>query len=144
MNRTTSNRSRALKAACKLTLLAALASTGCVSHTPGGPQMSADRYTIESTVHMPQTVTIIDLRTGEEVWTSEVPVGKKLTFQFYPERSTNSYMPDLLRWEMIDLSVARRGLRNAMRVPPAHARRVDIIIRESPEFETEFSSNATP
>lgn len=119
--------------------IATLIAGGC-AQTPGGPQASRDRFTYESTAHMPQTVVLTDIRTGEELWTSEIPVGKKLTLQFYPDRSTNEYFPDLMRWEMMDRSTWRRGLRNAMRVPPSHARRLDVSMREAPEFETDFNS----
>lgn len=116
--------------------------TGCSTGGPyrsfwneGGSGESDDAYTYISYPHEPKTVSVIDTRTGEVLWSVDVPVGKQLSMRFYHEREKdNPYAPDLLKWSIWDAGTKTGRLGNAMLVPSGSARRVDITLRTSPEF----------
>lgn len=104
---------------------------GC--HFPGGPRYSADRYTIESTTWQPQTATLIDTRTGEPVWSVDIPVGQQLVVGFSRGTGPNEARPDEIVWELMPLG-KRFGTRNSrMACPPASVRRLDTTLRPTPE-----------
>ena len=66
------------------TILASLAlSAGC--YYEGGPLRSIDRVTYVSTSWSPKTVTLIDTRTGESMWSVDIPVGQQLVIDFNAE-----------------------------------------------------------
>ena len=114
--------------------IAALAIPGC--HRPAGAIMP---YTGGSSTYFsyetrPVTVTILDLRTNEEIFTINVPPGKQLTFDFKPgEGDDEIYTPDVMRYEIFDMGTETGSLENILNVPPANARRVDVYYRD--EFE---------
>lgn len=106
--------------------------TGC--HTEGGPMWSADRYTYVSRTWEPKTVSVIDTRTGESIWSVDIPVGQKLSVGFSKGTGPNEYKPDEIVWEVIpeDRTFATRS--NRQPCPPAHARRIEMHIRATPEL----------
>lgn len=118
-------------------LTAALFITGC--HRPQGAFMS---YTGGSNTYFsyetrPVTITIVDLRTGEEIFTMNVPPGKQLTFDFKDgEGDDPVYTPDLMRYEVFDMGTQNGKLRNTLNVPPANARRIDVAYRSDYEYRT--------
>ena len=122
----------------RILTLAALAlglSLGGCGYKPGGNSISQDEFTYISEPFLPITLQLIDTRTGEVFWEYEIPVGKQLTFRFFPNKEPkNAYTPDLMRWELFDKPTGHGGLRNTMLVPPSTARRVDYFTRETPEF----------
>lgn len=120
---------------CSAALAMAL-STGCFGHNPGGNMSSNDFFTYESTPHMPLSVTLVDTRDGSELWSVDVPVGQKLAMGFHEERSRQADIdtPDLMRWEIYSASLRSNSLRNAMAVPPSEARRLELVVREGPEY----------
>lgn len=104
---------------------------GC--HSPGGPGYSADRYTFESHEWQPYTVTLLDTRTGETVWSVDVPVGQQLVLGFRKGTGPNEFKPDMMEWELMPAG-RRFGTRNnQMPVPPAQARRIEPSLRPTPE-----------
>ncbi len=121
-----------------LTLAGTLASTaGC--HYPGGPRYSADRYTFESTTWQPATVTLIDTRTGEAIWTVDVPVGQQAVVGFSEGTGPNDLRPDEIVWGLMPLG-RRFGTReNRLPCPPASARRVELSYRPAPESPSEMT-----
>jgi len=118
-------------------LIAALAVGGCSLYRPGGSGWSDDAMTYFSKPYTPATVTLVDTRTGENLWTYEVPVGRQLTLRFYKQQSTkDSHMPDLMRWDELDQGSEQAILRNKMNVPPSSSRRLELTYRKTPEYKT--------
>lgn len=129
-------------AVAALAISAALAGLGgCVTYKPGGDGRSIDTFTYVSDALSPKTVTLLDLRTGETLWTYEVPVGRQLVVRFYEnKKDAVSNMPDIMRWDEMPAGKKHQQLRNLVNVPPAGSRRVDMTIRSIPEHNAE----ATP
>ncbi|MBX3322421.1 MAG: hypothetical protein KF757_05470 [Phycisphaeraceae bacterium] len=110
---------------------------GCLGpYEPGGPMMSDDQFTYVSTEWEPVTVILTDTRTGEELWTAEVPVGKKLTIRFYKNKSSGDKdFPDVMRWEIESADVPLRStLKSQISVPSSNVRRLNVSYRSSPQF----------
>jgi hypothetical protein len=118
--------------------VSALLAGGCslTEMRPGGNMRSNDRFTWQSKTYEPYTITLVDTRTGEEFWAMDVPVGQKLTVQFYENKAKQAppETPAMMRWELIPETQKIAPLRNTMNVPPAHARRIDVSLRTIPEF----------
>ncbi len=123
----------------RTTILAAVAATstliaGC-SYTPGGGLMSDDQFTYESTPYQPISVEVVDTRTDEVVWTMDVPVGRKVTLRFYPDKSEGyADYPDIMKWEVQGKEDFAGVLRSKTTVPDRWSRRIDVSLREEPEF----------
>lgn len=109
---------------------------GCNIYRPGGTGYSVDTHTYISESHLPVNVTLVDTRTGESLWTYEVPVGRQLTLRFYDRSATSkdAVLPDLMRWEEMAPKTTSGQLRNTMNVPPSSARRLDVTYRPEPEM----------
>ncbi|MFO0861323.1 MAG: hypothetical protein U0570_12270 [Phycisphaerales bacterium] len=125
-------RRAALATALLLTSLA-----GCNVYRPGGSMRSNDTFTFISNEFYPVTVTIVDVRSNEPIWTADVPVGKQLTFRFheaqYPDNPAN---PDAMRWQFFDRPTRGGELNSVMAVPDKYSRRMDVSIRKTPEYAT--------
>ncbi|KAA0217282.1 MAG: hypothetical protein DYG94_01390 [Leptolyngbya sp. PLA3] len=117
---------------------------GCM-YRPGGAMMSLDRFTYESTVYEPKTLTLIDTRTSEVLWTMEVPVGQRVTVEFYENKSKGyADYPDVMRWEVQKADALDSVLRSQISVPDRWSRRLDMTLREVPEFYPGAEASATP
>jgi hypothetical protein len=116
---------------CGLAGLTLTAGAGCFYE--GGPRYSADRFTYVSRAWAPKTVTLQDTRTGETLWTVEVPVGQQLVVGFKEGSGPNEYKPDEMVWALMD--AGRRGgqLENRVAAPPRDVRRLDVSLRPAPE-----------
>jgi hypothetical protein len=114
-----------MRHALSAALLAPALLAGCSVH-------EAMHY--KSTTHMPQTVTLIDTRTGESVWSCEVPVGKQLNLSFArPNRSAESDGYDEMRWAIASIGDDFGGSPSVIRVPPPSHRRLEGTLRQGPE-----------
>lgn len=125
-------------------LLAATAiSSGC--YYEGGALRSNDRFTYASTSWQPKTVTIVDTRTGETLWSVDVPVGRQLVIDFNTERRADNteWLPDEALWDIMPDTRRHGALKNKMRVPPASARRVDVTLRPVPEMPADAPTAST-
>ncbi|MFQ5460534.1 MAG: hypothetical protein ACE5EL_07040 [Anaerolineae bacterium] len=122
--------------ATTILLLAALAiPSGC--HTPAGGIMPSNdgSITYYSTEMRPATVRLIDIRNGDEVFGMDIPPGKQLTIYFERGRGDDPvYTPDLMRWEVWPIGTTIGQLRNALTVPAATARRIELEYRSAPEY----------
>lgn len=108
-------------------------SLGCYSE--GGLGWSEDQFVYVSRPYQAWTVTLKDVRTGDEIWSVEVPVGKQLVVHFLPGAGTpNSLTPDLMEWAIMDEGVESDRLANSLPVPPANSRRLDPVLRPGPEL----------
>ncbi len=115
-------------------LLAGLGSLSACStgYPTGGGSISRDAFPFESTSFSPKTVQLKDTRTGEVLWTYEIPVDRKLVVRFYPGRNpTNTEMPDEMRWEEWELGRDNGSLENKMPAPDSRYRRLDVFIRKA-------------
>lgn len=123
-------------AASALALFLAV-SSGCNVYRPGGSMRSNDTFTFISNEYYPVTVTIVDVRTNEPIWTADVPVAKQLTFRFheaqYPDNPAN---PDAMRWQFFDRPTRAGELTSVMACPDRFSRRMDVTIRKTPEYAT--------
>ncbi|HEX8877325.1 MAG TPA: hypothetical protein VF777_11280 [Phycisphaerales bacterium] len=108
---------------------------GCNIYRQGGSLRSNDTFTYIADEHYPVTVTLMDTRVNEPVWTADVPVGKQLTIRFheaqYPDNPAN---PDAMRWRFFDRPTRAGELGSVMAVPNKFARRIDVSIRKAPEY----------
>lgn len=118
------------------TILASLAlSAGC--YYEGGPLRSIDRFTYVSTSWQPKTVTLIDTRTGESMWSVDIPVGQQLVIDFNSstrEADNTQWLPDDAQWDLMPDNRRHGTLHNKMKVPPRQARRLDVSLRPVPEM----------
>lgn len=112
---------------------AATLPAGC--YYPGGPLYSADRFTYESTPWQPWTVTLFDTRTGEAVWSVDVPVGEQVVVGFSQGTGPNEYKPDEMIWQLMPLGERFGTLANRLPCPPVGARRLEPTLRPVPEAE---------
>ncbi len=122
---------RALTAAALLAT--SLATGGC--WTEGGRGYSNDSYTYISREWEPKTISVIDTRTGQAVWSYEIPVGRQLMMEFFPNASGDPNLPDNLCWSERVAGRLFGVLDNTVSVPSASVRRVDMKVRPVPEME---------
>jgi len=122
--------------------LALIAGTLAGCYTPGGRYASRDQFTYKSTTLQPQTITVFDARTNEAIWTRDVPVGKKLVIRFFDSRgSGEGNYPALMRWEIMEEGKYSGGLDNELAVPMRDSRRVEVTLRDAPEYPESASGD---
>ncbi len=124
--------------ACVGLAAAGVGLTGC--WTEGGLAYSQDAYTYVSTEWLPQTVTLVDTRTGQAVWSQEVPVGKKLVMRFTSGEDLSNKSPDplysdKLEWDLWPATKDFGSPSKSAWVPKVLCRRVDVKYRPVPEAE---------
>jgi hypothetical protein len=118
-------------------LLAGLGLQSGCAYSEGGPGASWDRYTYVSRPHSPKTVTIVDTRTEEVVFTMDIPVGQQLVFDIDDRPSRRGeYFSGTMSWALMPEGQGYGTLRNRVDVPPANSRRIDLDIRPGPEMAT--------
>jgi hypothetical protein len=115
---------------------AAAAAVGALAacYTPGGMRASVDRFTYESTTWQPKTVFVTDTRTGETIWSIDVPVGQQVVVGFETGNGPNEYNPDTMVWEVMPSDRMFGTLSNRRAAPPAYARRLEFELRPAPEY----------
>ena len=105
----------------------AVAPAGCFVR--GGPWYSGNApLTYVSTPVSAKTVSVIDTRTGETVWSKDVPVGKKLVIQFDENEHKGAPLPAEMNWGLLDAGEIHGELENTVPAPPVDSRRVDMTI----------------
>jgi len=109
--------------------------SGCYSPSGGIMPFSGGALTYASTESTQKTVTVVDVRTGEEIFKMDIPAGKQLVLDFdADEGDDNVYTPDRMRYEMMDRGDKTGKLGNSMTVPNAASRRVDVTLRRGTEY----------
>lgn len=116
-----------------LALAAGVSLGGC--WTEGGRGYSNDSYTYISREWEPKTISVIDTRTGQAVWSYDVPVGRQLIMEFFRGGSGDPALPDTLRWGDREAGTLFGLPENTVSVPTASVRRVDMKLRPVPEME---------
>jgi len=103
-------------------------------HKEGGMGWSRDAYTYVSREWQPWTVTLVDTRTGESLWSVDIPVGQQLVMAFRKGAGPNEFKPDMLDWGLMPAG-RQYGVRtHQLPVPPSHARRLEPTLRPTPEL----------
>ena len=95
---------------------------------------STEAYRYYSTPFVPQTVTLVNTVTGEQLWTVDVPAGRelKITFRDSPSRANSAGM-DEMTWSIGPRGRPTEGPKSTMMVPGPESRRFDVTHREGPE-----------
>lgn len=115
---------------------------GCtMGYHPHGQGRSNDTFTYVSTSHEPKTITLVDTRTGEKMWSCSIPVGQQLVVRFLDDERSEERGYDVMRWRLMPAGTAWGTLDNTMNCPPNTARRLDMTLRRGPEFVV---AEATP
>lgn len=129
-----SNLSAAWRAAAVslVALLGASGLGGC--YKDGGMGFSSDTYSYSSTSWQPWTVSLVDTRTGESLWSVDVPVGKRLIVGFREGSGPNRVKPDMMRWGILEGNRTVGTFQNQMPVPPITSRRLEPTLRAVPEM----------
>ncbi|MCW5768087.1 MAG: hypothetical protein KIT19_05345 [Phycisphaeraceae bacterium] len=108
---------------------------GMPGHFPGGSMASIDKYVYQSTTDTAQTITLVDTRTGQAVWSKDVPVGQQLVMRFYADKNdVDPVNPDRLDWAMMPSGQRGGTLSNRVFVPASHSRRLDVTFRAPGEM----------
>ncbi len=116
-------------------------SLGC--YNEGGPGWSADRGALVSTPLQPKTWSVIDTRTGQTVFTIEIPVGKRFIFSFSTGGGDPANgLPDRLAWDLWEPDESFGQPKNRVNVPEPASRRTEWVFRPSPELPTTLKPKA--
>ncbi len=95
---------------------------------------STERFSYASTTYAPQTVTLVNTATGENIWSCDIPPGQKLELRFTKTaRAAEEAGSDEMAWTLIGQTDQPAGRRSTMKVPPPSHRRLDLTQREAPE-----------
>lgn len=124
-------RTMALGAILLLPFADAMILAGCSSVGLG---YSSDRFVYRSNEWQPWTVTLTDSRTGESVWSVDVPVGKQLIVGFRRGVGPSEFKPDMMYWGISENGRTISRQSNQVPVPPAHSRVLEPTLRPVPEL----------
>ena len=115
--------------------LLAAALGGCYGGT-GGSMHSGDKYTYESRPLQPKSIEVVDVRTEQVVWAMDIPVGSRLTIDFTGDKKAGAGQLGTadMRWKLRGTTTGISDESGTVEVPTADSRRVDMFIREAPEF----------
>lgn len=124
--------------------LAALGLGGCFG--PGGPLLNytGAPQTYVSSTYAPKTVTVIDVRSNEPIFEIDVPVGQQLSIQFLAGKGDDpNETPDLMRYELQERGKSTGLIANSLTVPDHRSLRVDVTLRQGPEYGGNSSQAST-
>ncbi|MBX9735597.1 MAG: hypothetical protein K2X32_01610 [Phycisphaerales bacterium] len=142
------NRSKLTSLTLALALCATAGLAGCWS--PGGSRgWVKDSYTYESSSMVPQTVSVKDTRTGETLFSYDIPVGRQLVVRFFADHTPeDAAFPDLMKWDDWEIGTRFGSPSKELAVPPASGRMLEVSVRKSPEMPEAMragaSASATP
>ncbi|MBX3385982.1 MAG: hypothetical protein KF768_05375 [Phycisphaeraceae bacterium] len=112
--------------------------SGC--YAEGGRGASEDLFTYISHEFQPWTVTLVDTRTREVIWSIDIPVGQQLVVGFSKGEGTDdTFTPDRMRWALMPAGSDTGSLPNELPVPPRQARRLDPYLRAVPELPPDMA-----
>lgn len=126
---------RTIRHICLLTAFAATLS-GCIgAYKPGSKGFTGSAHTWTSTEFRPATVSLIDTRTGEVVWTMDIPPGKWLVTRFRKGGGHDEILhPDRLEYQIFNAGTKYGRLRSAISVPGPTVRRWELSVRPGLEY----------
>lgn len=105
---------------------------------------SADRFTYVSTSWEPKTVSLVDTRTGQTIWSVDVPVGQQLVVGFSRGTGPNEFNSDEIVWGLMPAGKKGGTRDNRMPCPPSSVRRIDMAFRPAPELPGDMATGAPP
>lgn len=121
---------------------------GCGYFSDGNPGASNDEYNYPSTSTVPQTLVLRDLRSDEVLYTWEIPVDQKLFVRFNKADTgaAPSAMPDTCEWIYYPFADWNPPSENHafFKVPPASGRRLELVLRPSPELPSAMKPTDVP
>jgi hypothetical protein len=117
-------------------LLGALAAGACSvpGYWEGGSRASNDLHTYVSRPYAPKTISLVNTVTGETLWSVDVPVGKQLVIRFNDNKTDDPVNSSIMWWDIMEVSTDYRSLQNKMPVPAPEYRRIDMELRDAPEY----------
>ncbi len=121
--------SHALLAAFALSTLAA---SGC--YREGGNLWSNDTHVYVSTSWQPKTISLVDTRTEEIVWSIDIPVDQQLVVSFESGGGKGDVTPDRMEYGIMNAGKWSGGLSESISVPDVGSRRLDMSLRAAPEM----------
>ncbi len=108
---------------------------GCYSPKGGAMPSAVGGFTYTSTETFGKSFTLVDVRTGEPVFSQVIPPGEQLTIRFLEGLGDDPVVtPDRMLYELQPIGTSTGRLRNQITVPPAGARRIDIDVTQDPRF----------
>ena len=117
-----------------VTGLVGLVLVGCYGPNPGFMTATGHPVTYYSTELKPTTITIVDERSQEVIFSVEIPVGRQLTVDFQNGKGDDPVnTPDLMRYEVYEMGTKYGKLRNALTVPNQYCRSIRVDYRPAPE-----------
>jgi len=139
-----------IMAAAALALLA-VGVIGCGYFNRGdtiyGHGASNERFTYWSEPWAPKTISLIDTRTDQTLWSVDVPVGKQLIVRFRKGKGEGEHMPDLMQWGLMDrgrlVGFKPMVFDNEIPAPDRFARKLEMTLRPRPEPSPEEMSEAS-
>lgn len=124
-------------AAVVLATAAVLGSAAC-GYRPGSRGFTDAPHTWPSTAYLPLTLSLIDTRTDEVIWTIDVPPGKWLVTRFVEGgNNLDSEWPDRLEYHVFDEGTKHGRLRSSIVVPDRSVLQWYVDYRTAPEFVDE-------
>jgi hypothetical protein len=114
-----------------------LASTllgGCSNLSGMGLSASYDDFVFTSDAMSPKTVSLVDIRTKQTVWSMEVPVGQQIKISFTAGTDPKVYMPDTMRVTEGKANTNRREFLTRIPCPGPESRRLEWSLRSVPEI----------
>ena len=143
------NTSPLFKSAVLLCAAASLLSLGgcwAAGLTQGGDHVSNDKFVYISDSNSPKTISLIDTRTSQPVWTGDIPVGQQMVVKVRQGRlaAQGDSMPDTMLWGLTRAHGYTAHNLNSIPCPPAGARRLEMSLRPTPEMPTGDHHALTP
>ena len=132
--RTAARRTLILGAIAMLPMLPTLLTLGGCWYSESGPGYSGDVHTYVSTAWRPWTVTLVDTRTGEAVWSTDIPVDQQLVVRFRKGAGPSEELPDLMDWGLMKAGTYYGHRKNRLPVPGRDARLLRPTMRAVPEM----------
>ncbi|MCC6426955.1 MAG: hypothetical protein IT435_09045 [Phycisphaerales bacterium] len=128
-----------------MALAAQFGLTACSPYQSGGAGRTADSFGYPSTSLNPQSLQLRDTRTGEVLWTYDIPIDRKIAISFAADRNKeqNPAMPDEMCWAEWPIDQNYGSLDNRMPVPGPLYRRLDVFQRKAEPTATTSAASSS-
>jgi len=121
-----------------LAMSSLLGGCGVPWYQPGDQLYPGSTHIWTSEEHRPSTVTLFDTRTGDAIWSMEIPPGQWLATKFVDGGGDDDVLrPDRLDYHLFAAGTRMGKLRSGMSVPNAESRRWELTVRDGIEYEEE-------
>ena len=138
------SRTRRMTAATTVLAACALTLGACSMDATGGDTWSKDSYTYRSTPFAPKTIELVDVRTEEVIWALDIPAGWELEMSFGEDNiNSDGVAASNMNWKLKPYQVRGKSQSGKFIAPPRGSRRVDMVLRESPEHPSAETGDPT-